>query len=116
MHVLNNQPDISFQLMVSTSKGTHFFDPRDIIRLEASSNYTCIYFSNRLPLIISKILGNYEDVLTGYGFVRIHRSHLVNKSFVSFVDRAGNIFMKDASRVEISRRKRKQVIELLRVA
>ncbi|MEO6405413.1 MAG: LytTR family DNA-binding domain-containing protein [Ferruginibacter sp.] len=116
MQFLNNLQRIPFQLPVPTSKGTYFFDPCDIIRLEASSNYTCIYFNNRLPLLIAKILGDYEDVLAGCGFVRTHRSHLVNKSYVSFVDNAGNILMKDASRVEISRRKRKQVIELLKAA
>ena len=114
MQSSNHNQSVSYHLSVATEKGIYFFNPSEIIRLEASSNYTCIYFTNRLPLVIAKILGAYEQTLSHYGFVRTHRSHLVNKSFIRFVDNTGNILMQDASRVEISRRKKKEVMRLLK--
>ena len=109
-----NHHQANYHLSVPTEKGIYFFNPSEIIRMEANSNYTCIYFTNRLPLVIAKILGAYEQTLSGYGFVRTHRSHLVNKSFIRYVENTGNILMQDASRVEISRRKKKEVMRLLK--
>jgi two-component system LytT family response regulator len=106
----------TYQLSVHTLKGTYFFKLAEIVRLEASSNYTCIHFTNRRPIIIAKVLGDYELALSAFGFVRTHRSHLVNKSFIRFVDNIGNIFMQDESKVEISRRKKSKVMKLLKAA
>lgn len=101
-------------ISISTNNGLFFFRAEEIIRLEASSNYTCIYFTNRPPMLMARILGAYEEILSGVGFVRTHRSHLVNKNHVRFIDGAGNIIMQDTSRAEISRRKKKEVMKALR--
>lgn len=95
----------AIKLAVPTSEGVYFYDPNDIIRLEASSNYTYIYFTNRKPLLISKVLGLYEELLSSVCFVRTHRSHLVNRNHIICIDQLGRVVMKDESRAEISRRK-----------
>jgi two-component system, LytTR family, response regulator len=103
----------NFKLTVSTAEGLYFYNPEEIIRLEASSNYTYIYFTNRKPVLISKVLGDYEEILSAAGFVRTHRSHLVNKKHISFIDSYGNIYMQDDSKAELSRRKKKEVMRAL---
>jgi two-component system LytT family response regulator len=100
-------------LQIATSQGFYYFNPDEIIRLEASSNYTYLYFTNRKPMLVAKVLSDYETILGQAGFVRTHRSHLVNRKHVLFLDRSGNIIMKDASKAEVSRRKRKVVMDAL---
>ncbi len=107
--IVNNEP----RLAITTTEGMFFYYPSEIIRLEASSNYTYIYFTNRKPLLISKVLGTYEDLLKEAGFVRTHRSHMVNKQYIQRIDKTGNIYMSDSSRAEISRRKKKEVMQAL---
>ena len=102
--------DRAFKLLVSTSEGIFFFNPEDITRLEAKSNYTFMYFANRKPLLISKVLKTYDQVLSPVGFLRTHSSHLVNKKYISSIGSSGEIVMNDDSRVGISRRKRKEVV------
>jgi len=102
------------KLPVATSEGLYFFYADEIVRFEASSNYTYIHFTNRKPMLIAKVLGDYEEQLSSAGFVRTHRSHLINKQYVTFIDGHGNIVMEDNSRVEISRRKKKGVISELK--
>lgn len=101
-------------ITVATAEGLYFFNAADIIRMEASSNYTYIYFTNRKPLLISRILGEYEEQLSSMGFIRTHRSHLVNKQHIVFIDGQGQIIMQDESKAEISRRKKKEVMKALR--
>lgn len=93
--------------------GTYFFQPEDIIRLEAESNYTFIYVSQHKPVIMAKVLSDYETMLAPFGFLRTHRSHLVNMLHVQSVDKTGRIVMDDLSEAEISRRKRKEVFGVL---
>jgi len=103
-----------YKIALCTSKGTYFFPPEEIIRLEASSNYTNIYFINHRPIMAAKVLKDYEELLVPFGFVRTHRSHLVNKKHIMFVDIAGNIVMQDTSKAEVSRRKKTEVMKALK--
>ena len=96
-----------------TGGGLYFFSPEQIIRLEALSNYTCIHFVGHRPILMAKVLREYEKMLEPYGFIRTHRSHLVNRQHITQVDAQGRIIMNDSSRAEISRRKKREVIQSL---
>lgn len=100
-------------ITIATTAGQFLFNADEIVRLEASSNYTNIYFTNKKKLLTSKVLKEYAQVLEPLGFVRTHRTHLVNKQHIAFVSPCGNIVMKDKSVAEISRRMKPQVMKVL---
>lgn len=89
---------------------TFMASPSEIIRLQAHSNYTYVYFKNHPPVLMAKVLRVYAELLRPFGFVRTHRSHLVNPQYIHDVDEQGNLRMQDASHAEISRR-RKSVVK-----
>lgn len=90
-----------------------FLSPAQIIRLEAKSSYTKIFFDNMQSVVTSKVLKEYEALLKPLGFIRTHRSHLVNKNRIVKIDGNGNIYMDDFSTAEMSRRKRTEVLKQL---
>jgi len=102
----------SYRLPVSDLRKIYYFLPQQIIRLEASDNYTLIYFDGRPPFVVSKVLKCYEEVLKPFGFVRTHRSHIVNRSYIKCIH-SDTIIMQDASVAELSRRKKHEVIKEL---
>src|SRR5262245_51610987 len=104
------------KISVVTSEGCYFYSPDEIIRLEACSNYTNIFFTNKKKLLVAKVLKEFAEMLEPLGFVRTHRSHLVNRQYIMFVDPSGNIIMKDASVAEISRRMKSGVMKELKYA
>ena len=106
----------AFQLMVGTAEGTFFFHPEDIVRLEASSNYTYIYFTNRAKMVASKVLKEFAMALEPVGFVRTHRTHLLNRNHISHVRPDGKVMMRDDSTAEVSRRLKGKVMRTLRSA
>lgn len=62
----------------------------DLIYLEASDNYVSIYYSANKKLskyMIRNTLKNVEEKLTPLGFMRCHRSYLVNFSKVKILKR-----------------------------
>ncbi|MCW5921216.1 MAG: response regulator transcription factor [Saprospiraceae bacterium] len=108
-----NAPD-QFRLAVPTKDGIHFFLPSEIVRLEAMGAYTQIHLANKRHLLVSKTLGEYEELLREHGFLRTHKSHLVNRAFVSFLDHEGFVVLRDGVRVEVSRRRKEEVGASLR--
>lgn len=114
LHNISAQKKEDFKLALATSEGTFFFNPDQIIRLEGESNYTRFFFLEKRPMLTSKTLKEFEEILSPHGFVRIHKSHLVNKKHITNLSGDGILTMADQSKVEISRRRRAEVSDLLK--
>jgi two-component system LytT family response regulator len=104
------------RIALSTSEGIHLFEISDIIRCESEDNYTKFYIKNKKPVLISKTLKEYEDLLTEHGFERIHQSHLINLAYLkSYIKKDGGyVVMADNSNLPISQRKRDRLQELIK--
>lgn len=108
---LQQQNQTHHKLALQTSNGIHFFLPNDIVRCEGMSNYTKFYFSNHIPITTSKTIKEYEEILLPHKFLRIHKSHLVNAAYVTaYASLNGHVILKDGSTVEVSRRRKKEVL------
>lgn len=105
LHNLHEEKISNYRLAVSTTDGTFFFSPLDIIRLEADGNYTRFYLKEKKPILTSKILKEYDELLSEQDFIRVHRAHLVNKKYVKELSGEHELIMTDNSIVEIIRRK-----------
>ncbi|MFT3682372.1 MAG: LytTR family DNA-binding domain-containing protein [Ferruginibacter sp.] len=99
--------------MKNITGSNSFFNPSEVIRLEAKSNYTKIYFRNNFPLVVSRVLKEFEALLSPVGFIRIHRSHLVNSCYITLVHKK-TIIMNNDTAVDISKRKRTAVLAALK--
>jgi len=104
------------RIALSTSDGIHLFEISDIIRCESEDNYTKFFIKNHKPVLISKTLKEYEELLSEHGFERIHQSHLINLSYLkSYIRKDGGyVIMADNSNLPISQRKKERLQELLR--
>ena len=80
----------------------------DIILCEAEKNYTIIHLKDKKNIIVSRPLLEYENILEGTTFLRIHRTFLINLQHVTEYHRGegGVIIMSNGEEVEISRRKK----------
>jgi two-component system LytT family response regulator len=110
---LKQKDQSDFKLAISTSEGVYFSDPRNIVRLEGEGNYTRFFFSDRKPLLVAKVIKDYEEILQEYSFIRIHKSHLVNKFHISQMDKDDTLILSDGSQIAISRRRKEEVMQLL---
>ncbi len=114
MHNIQSPSADEFRLALPTKEGVHYLQPGDIIRCEAVGNYTKFFVENGKNYLISRTLGEYDVLLTPQQFIRTHKSHLVNKKFISFIDHDGFAVLKDKTRVEVSRRRKEEVMEALK--
>lgn len=103
------------KIALPCSEGLEFVDIVDIIRCESDSNYTKIVLIDRKTLLVSRTLKDMTELLTDFGFIRIHNSHLINpRHMKKYIKSAGGyIVLVDGVEVPISRQKKDMVLELL---
>lgn len=103
------------KLVLKTSESIYVVDIQDIIRCESDSSYTSFFLLDKRKIMVSKVLKEYDELLQGSGFIRVHKSHLVNLNYIDRFNKAegGYIVMKDGSDVPVSQRKRDKLLLLI---
>lgn len=97
----------SDKLILPDTHGFNVFNLDDVIRIEGAGCYTIVTIKNEKKKIVSRTLKEFETLLPKDKFIRIHKSHLINLSYIKDYSNLDgyHITMNDGSRVEISRRK-----------
>jgi len=103
------------RIALRTQHEIHLVEVADIIRCEADNAYTTFYIATGEVVVVSKGIGEYVDMLTPFGFVVPHQSHLVNLSFIKKLDKSdgGFLVLRDKTQVPVSVRRKQQLIDLL---
>jgi two-component system LytT family response regulator len=114
MHNIHAPSANEFRLALPTREGVYFLVPQEIIHCESLGNYTKFFATNNRNYLISKTLGEYDALLSPFNFIRTHKSHLVNLKFISFIDHDGFVILKDNTKIEVSRRRKEEVMAALK--
>ena len=79
-----------------------------IVHIEGQGNYSTVFFIDEPKLLLSRTIGDFEDVLPGGEFVRIHRSHIINMRHVRRVlpGRRPRVQLVNGDEVSVSNRYR----------
>ena len=114
--ILNNLNNNSTnkKIVLNTSDNIYVVNTKEIVKCSSEGNYTTFHLNNRQKIIISKTLKEYENLLSDYGFIRIHRSYLININFVEKYSKEDSILhMKDNSQIPVSYRKKDELLKFL---
>ena len=98
------------------SQETMVFEEIDnIMHLLSEGNYTNIYFKDKKKELVSKKIGELEEILPKNIFCRVHNSHIVNINYIKkyHKGRGGYIEMDDNTTIEISQRKKEEFLRLV---
>jgi two-component system LytT family response regulator len=103
------------KIALSTFSGLTVFPVKDIIHCRAEVNYTNFFFTSGKKLLAIKTLKEYEELLNDCGFIRVHKSHLINVHHVKNYTRGegGTVTMSDGTVVDVSRRKKEEFLQRL---
>ena len=103
------------RIILRTAEALQLISVSEIIRAEADSNYTHFYLEEGRHIIVSRTIKEFDSLLEGSGFSRVHQSHLVNLSYVDKFLRkdGGSIQLKNGSVVPVSPNLKKKVLRSL---
>jgi two-component system, LytTR family, response regulator len=105
------------RLALPSSEGLVFVNVDHILYCEASGNYTNIHMEDGRKFIVSRTLREYEEMLAGLDFFRIHNSYLINLNSVKKYIRGegGQVVMADDKALDVSKAKKKGFLEKVKL-
>ncbi|WP_435356365.1 LytR/AlgR family response regulator transcription factor [Emticicia sp. SJ17W-69] len=82
----------------------------NIIWIEGQQNYCVLHLAEGKPIVLTKTLKNLEQVLADNTFVRIHKEHIINRTFIaSFSDTL--VVLNDGTSLGLARRRKRLILK-----
>jgi two-component system LytT family response regulator len=111
VHAKTQLPD---KIALTTTDGLVFKKIADIIRCESERMYTNVIMSNHEKIVVSKPMGQLEDILHVHDFFRVHNSHLINMRHIRQFVRTdgGYVVMEDGASVSVARNRKEDFLDM----
>jgi two-component system LytT family response regulator len=104
---------------VTIKDGSKIFiiDSSDILFIESQGNYSSVVTKER-KYLYKETLSALEELLSTVGFIRIHKSYIVNRSYIKELHSHYNgdytVLLKTGHELKLSRNYREQLLHLLK--
>ena len=87
---------------------------KDILRCEANDNLTDLYLMDGTKRTVCRTLKFYENILSEYDFIRVHKSHIINSNYVKkyIKGKGGQIVLADGSELPLSPTRKQQFLDI----
>lgn len=102
----------NYKIVLPLQDGFDVVNIKDIIHCKANDNFTDFFFLNKPKKMICRTLKFYEELLAESGFMRVHKSHLINLDHIVKYTRGkgGQLTMADGSVIDISPNKKEELM------
>ncbi len=102
------------KIVLKTLERVYAVSSNEIIRFEADGSYTTAYLQDGKKIVVSRLLKDFEDLLGGCEFFRVHQSHLVNLDFLFCFEKGDSVIvLKDQSVIPVSARKKELLLKFI---
>jgi two-component system, LytTR family, response regulator len=109
------QPSADQKIALPQREGYEFVDVSSIIYCQAEGAYTKVFIRDKKLMLISRTLGDVEELLPPEIFQRVHHSTLVNITYVSQFLRSdgGYVVLKSGEKLSVSKAKKDMLMARL---
>nr|NQU89748.1 response regulator transcription factor [Bacteroidota bacterium] len=116
LEVLLENKTTPVKLAIPAVDGLAMLRVSSVMRCESEGNYTRFYLTSGETHLATKTLKEYDELLSGLNFFRIHKSHLINLEYVlRYVKgEGGTIIMEDRTQLEVARRRKEGLLQVLK--
>ena len=109
------QPSAEQKIALPQREGYEFVDVSSILYCNAEGAYTKVFIEDKKPMLISRTLGDVEELLPPEIFQRIHHSTLVNVTYIAQFLRTdgGYVVLKNGEKFSVSKAKKEMLMARL---
>ncbi len=102
-------------IALPVNDGLELIHVNEVLACESDSNYTTLHLREGKPLVISRTLKEFEDLLGEQDFLRVHHSFLVNKKHIKkyIKGEGGEVILSNGKNIPVSRRKKQDLMDAL---
>ena len=113
-HINQSPKSTPSRIALTTGEGLIFVATGDILYCRAESNYTNVVLTGGRKIMVSRVLKELDETLSGADFYRVHSSFLININHVKKFIRGegGYIVMDNDATISISRAKRQEFMDM----
>jgi len=103
------------KIAIPTMEGILFESLQDIIYCQADGNYTTLVMLQGDKIVVSKSLGDFENMLSVSGFFRVHHTYLINLKHIKkyIKGEGGYVILEGNHHVDVSKRKKEAFLQVL---
>jgi two-component system LytT family response regulator len=103
------------KIVLRTAETLHIVNIAEINHCKSDNSYTTFFIRGQKPVIVSKSIKEYEELLSAYNFIRPHQSYLVNMDAIACIDKTdgGFIILNDKTEIPLSKRRKQAVMDKL---
>lgn len=100
------------KITIPTQQGFEVLEMKDIMYCKADDNYTELFLENNQKKLVSKTLKYFEAILAANGFARIHKSYLVNVSYIAAYKKGkgGTVSLSNGKELSVSASKKAELL------
>ncbi len=118
--LIDRSPEIEYRANIvsfSHNNGIEVCPCESIVHIEGQGNYSNVVFLEKPRLVLSRTIGDFVDELSNEGFLRVHRSHIVNLRHIRRLmpGKVPRLLMANGDRVSVSERYRGLLLRKLNV-
>jgi two-component system, LytTR family, response regulator len=112
-HLHNNEKHLPDKIALPYQNGVTFTEIKNIIYCESENNYTRFFTTDGNQHLVSKTLGDIQEVLEERNFLRVHRQYLVNLDHIKkYVRGEGNyLILSNNQSIPVARNQKERLIE-----
>lgn len=102
------------KIIIRTFDSIHLVPLKEILYCESDHSCVIIYLINNTTITASASLKDYEELLAGSGFFRVHKTYLVNVKYMRRFDKAegGFVVLEGEIKIPVASRKRDELLEI----
>ena len=103
------------KIILKTTDQIHLLEIKNIVACESDSCYTTVHTLQGEHIMVARTLKEYDEMLAGCGFYRVHKSFLINLAHIKRFEKqdGGFIILNNDLRVPVASRKKEEMMELL---
>ncbi|MBL7911316.1 MAG: response regulator transcription factor [Bacteroidia bacterium] len=103
------------KIVLKTATSIFILNISDILYCRSDGNYTEFHCSDGRKPLVSRPIGEYEEMLTEYNFIRTHHSYLINLAHANRFDKndGGAVLMSNGESTPVSARKKDVLLDAL---
>ncbi len=111
---LENPGKQNKKIILKNQESIFLLNIDEVIHCESDGSYTIFETANQQRILVSKVLKDYDHLLSDSGFLRVHRSHLINLKHIKRFDRqdGGYVIMSNGAQISVSTSGRERLLEL----
>lgn len=102
------------KIIIKTYDNIHLVPINEILYCESDGNYVSIHLASNPKIMVSASLKDYDEMLAGDGFFRVHKTYLINLKYIRRFEKAegGSVVLDGDIKIPVASRKREHLLEM----